>query len=138
VPSVVRLVRVAEPEMYTSPAWRNGADETCTSWLPAGPMTPSMREFDDRRSATWIACAVSGSCVSPDTIRNLARGCVRLYRETKKRTHLICCCPSEAASPVSGAATPIVRVLPHAICARSAAAGEAAASGLALLAGPPA
>src|SRR5919109_5371332 len=85
-----------------------------------------------------MAWAVSGSCVSPETILSLPLGCARFHRLTKKRTHLICCCPSEAARPVSGAATPIVLVLPHLISARSAAAGEAVAYGLGLDAGAPA
>ena len=63
--------------------------------------------------------------MSPVTIRSLARGCVRLYRVTKNFAHLSCCCPSEAAAPVMGAATPMVRVLPHAIVAMSAEAGAA-------------
>ena len=79
----VRLVRVADPETNPSPPRLSGAVETCTSWLPAGPTTPRICEFDASRSATWIAWAVSGSCVSPTTARNFVRRCDLLYRVTQ-------------------------------------------------------
>ena len=101
----------------------NGAVETWTSWLPAGPTTPRIRELDARRSATWIACAVSGNCVSPTTARNFVR-CDLLYRLTQNRAHLPCCEPIEAAAPVIGAATPIVLVRPQVISVRSVTVGD--------------
>ena len=65
---------MAVPEMFASPALRNGAVETSISWLPAGPTTTRICPFAAKPSATRRACAASGSCVSPMTSRIRFRG----------------------------------------------------------------
>ena len=125
VPDVVSLVAVAVPEMFATPPLRNGAVETSTSWLPAGPTTARTCWFDARFSATRTACAVSGSCVSPRTSR-MSSLCARFQRVSANLPHLCICCPSGPAGPVTGAANPTDTRFPQVIAALSAAAGAAA------------
>jgi hypothetical protein len=58
---------VAEPDMKASPPFFKIGAEAVTSWLPAGPITPRMLEFDAIDCATTDAFAGS-SWVSPWTI----------------------------------------------------------------------
>ncbi len=62
----VSVVRVAEPETKARPAPLYADVDATTSWLPAGPTTPSTFEFEANDLATLTANAVSTpSCVSP-------------------------------------------------------------------------
>ena len=58
---------VAEPETNARPAFFRIGAAAVTSWLPAGPITPTMLEFDANDCDTVEAIAGS-SCVSPWTM----------------------------------------------------------------------
>ena len=61
--------RDADPETKPSPPPLKADVEATTSWLPAGPTTPSTFGLDANDCATLTANAVSTpSCVSPWTI----------------------------------------------------------------------
>ena len=129
VPLDVSVVAEAVPEMFARPPLRNGAVETWTSWLPAGPTTTSISSFEAKLSATRTACAESGSCVSPMTSRICESGCVAFQRVIAKRPHFTIWAPAAATGPVIGAAKPMVWAVPHVIRAASAsAASEGAAA----------
>ena len=46
LPDVVSVGLVAEPEMKASPARPNSGPTASTSWLPAGPTTPTILLFE--------------------------------------------------------------------------------------------
>ncbi len=119
------VVRVAEPETNAKPAaLRAARSRPGPPGCRPGRRRPGSAEFDAKRSATWIACAVSGSCVSPTTMRNF----FLLFDAVVARHEVAgppsCCGPIEAAGPVTGAATPIVLVLPQVISAGRAPASR--------------
>jgi hypothetical protein len=62
---------VAEPDAKTSPAFFRMGATAVTSWLPAGPTTPTMLELDANDCATVDAIA-GLSWVSPWTIASLS------------------------------------------------------------------
>ena len=118
-------VRVAEPETKARPPPLYDANESWTSWLPAGPATAQTRLSDASVFAALIASATFGSCVSPWTILNFGFADDLFHRVTANCAQCSCWTPIEDAAPVIGAATPMYIVLPH---LEVAAAGAAAAA----------
>ena len=64
LPLVVRAELVADPVMNASPARPNSGPTASTSWLPAGPMTPTILLLETNCWVTVVAWA-GWSCVSP-------------------------------------------------------------------------
>ena len=96
---------VADPDMKASPPFfRIGADAV-TSWLPAGPITPRMLEFDAIDCETTDAFAGS-SWVSPWTIVIWSL-CVLFHVLAKNCAQWSWSSPIDATGPVNGPIMPI-------------------------------
>ena len=112
----VSETRVAEPEIQARPPPLYAAVDATTSWLPAGPTTARTFEFDLNDCATLTANAR----VDAELRVALHDLDLRVFlcllcssASTKNCAQRSCCWPIEAAGPVIGAATPIVRIVPH-------------------------
>ena len=105
LPDVVSVGFVAEPEMNAMPARPNSGPTASTSWLPAGPTTATIFEFEVNCCVTVVACA-GISCVSPWTSVMLVPLAL-LSAATASWANASCSSPSTATWPVIGASMPI-------------------------------
>src|SRR5439155_13032774 len=101
----VRVVLVADPEMNAIPARAMGPPTASTSWLPAGPTTATMLEFEMNCWVTVVACA-GCSCVSPWTIVILVL-LAALSASRASCAKCSCSVPRTATGPVIGPSNPI-------------------------------
>ena len=76
-----------------------------TSWLPAGPITPTMLEFDANDCATVEAIA-GFSCVSPWTMLSFTEWLL-FHWVAKNSAQCSWSSPIDAAGPVNGPSMPI-------------------------------
>src|SRR5215469_37443 len=102
---VVSVAFVADPEMNAIPALANSGPTASTSWLPAGPTTPTIELFEVNCCVTVVAWA-GLSCVSPWTIVILVLFAA-LSMDTASSAKCSCSWPSTATGPVSGPSMPI-------------------------------
>ncbi len=99
-PLLVSVGFVAEPEMKAMPARPNSGPTAWTSWLPAGPTTPTIFEFEVNCCVTVVA--IDGvSCVSPCTSVMFVPLAL-LSSATASLAKASCSPPSDAAGPVIG------------------------------------
>ena len=91
--------------MNARPAFLRIGATAVTSWLPAGPMIPTMLEFEAIDCATTDAFAGS-SCVSPCTIVSWSL-CVLFQLLAKNCAQCSWSLPIDAAGPVNGPSIPI-------------------------------
>ena len=96
---------MAEPDTKARPAFLRIGAAAVTSWLPAGPITPTMLEFDANDCATVEAIA-GLSCVSPWTMLILI-GCVLFHWVAKNSAQCSWSSPIDATGPVNGPSMPI-------------------------------
>ena len=102
---VVRSAAVADPVMNGSPARAISGPTASTSWLPAGPTTATIFEFEVSCWVTVVAWA-GFSWVSPCTIEIFVL-LAALSWLTASCAKCSCSCPSVATGPVSGPSMPI-------------------------------
>src|SRR5215469_7953267 len=102
---VVSVAFVADPEMKATPALPNSGPTASTSWLPAGPTTPTIELFDVNCCVTVVAWA-GLSWVSPWTIVILVL-LAALSMDAASSAKCSCSWPSTATGPVSGPSMPI-------------------------------
>src|SRR5690242_14158325 len=91
--------------MNASPARAISGPTASTSWLPAGPTTATIFEFEVNCWVTVVAWA-GLSWVSPWTIVIFV-WLARLSRRTASCAKCSCSCPSTATGPVSGPSMPV-------------------------------
>ena len=120
MPEVVSVGFVAEPEMNAMPARPNSGPTAWTSWLPAGPTTATIFEFEVNCWVTVVACA-GISWVSPWTSVMFVPLAL-LSAATASCANASCSSPSTATWPVIGASMPIVVVQVCSSCCHCAAA----------------
>src|SRR5215469_14383836 len=101
----VSVTFVAEPEMNARPALAISGPTASTSWLPAGPTTATIFEFDVSCWVTVVACA-GLSWVSPWTSVILVL-LAALSIDSASSAKCNCSWPSTATGPVSGPSMPI-------------------------------
>src|SRR5579862_7541254 len=99
--------------MNPSPAFLKTGVTARTSWLPAGPTTPRIFEFD---ANCWLTVDASAgfSCVSPWKTWIFGE-LVLFHRAAMYCAQWSWSAPIEAAAPVIGAMTPMVTPLLHEI-----------------------
>ena len=97
--------------MKARPAFFRIGAAAVTSWLPAGPITPTMLEFDAIDWARTDAFAGS-SCVSPCTIEIWSL-CVLFHVVAKNCAQCSWSLPIDAAGPVNGPSMPICTGFEH-------------------------
>ena len=76
-----------------------------TSWLPAGPITPTMLEFDANDCDT-VEASDGVSCVSPWTML-IFTACVLFHSVVKNSAQCSWSSPIDATGPVNGPSMPI-------------------------------
>src|SRR5439155_660117 len=91
--------------MNAIPARAMGPPTASTSWLPAGPTTATMLEFEMNCWVTVVACA-GCSCVSPGTIVSLVL-LAALSASRASCAKCSCSVPRTATGPVIGPSNPI-------------------------------
>ena len=77
----IRRVNAADPDTNASPAFLRIGAAAETSWLPAGPITPTMLEFDANDCDT-VEASDGVSCVSPWTML-IFTACVLFHSATQ-------------------------------------------------------
>src|SRR5438045_7819445 len=92
--------------MNAIPALAIRGPTACTSWLPAGPTTATIFEFEVNCWVTVVACA-GFSWVSPWVIEIFVL-LARLSLATASCAKCSCSWPRNATGPVSGPSMPIV------------------------------
>ena len=101
---VVSAAAVADPVMNGIPALAISGPTASTSWLPAGPTTATIFEFEVSCWVTVVAWA-GLSWVSPWTIEILVL-LARSSLATASCAKCNCSCPRTATGPVSGPSMP--------------------------------
>ena len=102
---VVSAGFVAEPETKARPAFFRIGAAAETSWLPAGPITPRMLEFDANDCET-VEASDGVSWVSPWTMLILT-GWVLFHWVVKNSAQWSWSSPIDATGPVNGPSMPI-------------------------------
>src|SRR5580704_393933 len=105
LPESVSAGLVADPVMNARPARPISGPTAWTSWLPAGPTTPTIFEFEVNCCVTVVACA-GFSWVSPWT-RVMLVPLALLSSAMASLAKASCSSPSTATWPVIGASMPI-------------------------------
>ena len=122
----VRATAVADPVMNGSPARAISGPTASTSWLPAGPATATIFEFEVNSWVTVVAWA-GFSWVSPCTIEIFVL-LAALSWLTASSAKCSCSCPRLATGPVSGPSMPIEATQDLVLAAAAAACAAAAAA----------
>src|SRR6516165_7017073 len=120
----VRAGFVAEPDTNASPAFLRIGAAAETSWLPAGPITPMMLEFDANDCDT-VEASEGVSWVSPWTML-IFSACVLFHSDAKNSAQWSWSSPIDATGPVNGPSMPIWIGFLHETVAGFAACDSAA------------